>query len=238
MKFRCPYCKAEFGVVPETGKPPAVCPTCGKTMNIPAALRLPEEVWRGESSGVESPRREKATSRRRAARGRRELETRMTGGALPVVLLGQRGLWRVMPLGLSLVCALALFVYKSGLLGPGIERLANANLDRIATRELDNLRVALEFFRADCGRYPTAEEGLRALIQPPGDAGWNGPYVNLIRPDPWGHPYAYDLAHESVRLRSLGPDGQDGTADDLRAASDGRMPALPESSAGAGEAAP
>jgi hypothetical protein len=29
---------------------------------------------------------------------------------------------------------------------------------------------------ADCGRYPSEEEGLAALLTNPGVAGWRGPY--------------------------------------------------------------
>lgn len=35
---------------------------------------------------------------------------------------------------------------------------------------------ALALFLIDCGRYPTAYEGLKALISDSGIPGWNGPY--------------------------------------------------------------
>jgi hypothetical protein len=39
------------------------------------------------------------------------------------------------------------------------------------------LEYALEAYRADVGKYPTTETGLRALISNPGAPGWAGPYI-------------------------------------------------------------
>lgn len=41
---------------------------------------------------------------------------------------------------------------------------------------------------------------------------WNGPYMVLIRPDPWGHPYFYDSDYrvdgkDRVVIGSFGPNG-------------------------------
>lgn len=58
--------------------------------------------------------------------------------------------------------------------------------------ELEN---ALERFNLNLDRYPTSEEGLKALTEaPPGDEEkWRGPYIKLLRPDPWGNPYQYRI---------------------------------------------
>jgi len=84
-----------------------------------------------------------------------------------------------------------------------------------AARELYALRVALERFRDDTGRYPGDEEGLKALVVNPGVPGWNGNYVNVVRPDPWRTPYHYALTPDGPVLRSCGPDRQSLTEDDL-----------------------
>ena len=76
--------------------------------------------------------------------------------------------------------------------------------------------TALDSFRRDCGRYPTAEEGLAALItRPTGipEGRWQRAYLDPheIPQDPWGHSYAYRCPgiHNTNRydLYSLGPDG-------------------------------
>lgn len=80
----------------------------------------------------------------------------------------------------------------------------------------------LELFKIDNHRYPSTEEGLRALITKPKDTpGWAGPYARFkgIPNDPWRHPYVYrspstrpDLDFD---LCSYGPTGRpDGTGED------------------------
>jgi general secretion pathway protein G len=84
-----------------------------------------------------------------------------------------------------------------------------------ARRDLYALRVAVERFRLDCGRYPASAEGLKALVLDPPAPGWRGPYVNLVRPDPWRRPYLYAVTGGAVDVRSAGPDGRPYTADDI-----------------------
>lgn len=88
-------------------------------------------------------------------------------------------------------------------------------LNARCSKELTALRTGLEWFRAHCKRYPTDEEGLRALVRNPGVPGWRGYYVDQLPPDPWGHPYRYCCTNDSVRLWGSGPDGLDGSADDI-----------------------
>lgn len=69
--------------------------------------------------------------------------------------------------------------------------LGRFNTAKLRTAQLhtDTLAAALDDFYIDVGRYPTAEEGVAALISAPaGAAGWAGPYVRSQRSlvDPWG----------------------------------------------------
>ena len=87
-------------------------------------------------------------------------------------------------------------------------------------------KQCLDSFYADCGRYPTRAEGLEALRgEPPATKGWKGPYLSKDVPnDPWGNPYQYRSpgAHgpsghvETFDLWSNGPDGKEGTPDDIQ----------------------
>jgi hypothetical protein len=72
--------------------------------------------------------------------------------------------------------------------------------------DLDSLKGNLETFRQARGRYPTEVEGL-ALCLPSGQ---------VLRSDPWGHPYRYRLVAAKPEIRSAGPDGVFDTADDFR----------------------
>lgn len=79
--------------------------------------------------------------------------------------------------------------------------------------ELTAISVALDSYAFDCGRYPTTQQGLRALWEPPYlhpvPEGWRGPYLNGPADlDPWGRPYVYRRREgkgHPYELYSLGP---------------------------------
>lgn len=81
--------------------------------------------------------------------------------------------------------------------------------------------TALDAFEVDTGSYPRGQEGLNQLVSPPGDVtNWRGPYFKSDIPlDPWGRAYVYEFPGRvnpsGYDIRSMGPDGQAGTADDI-----------------------
>jgi len=84
---------------------------------------------------------------------------------------------------------------------------------KAARLQMQTLSTAVESYRADVGRPPSAAEGLKALVvAPDGAQGWLGPYLRdeSALNDPWGRPVAYDLANDQVELTSLGADGKPG----------------------------
>lgn len=92
-----------------------------------------------------------------------------------------------------------------------------------AKQQITALKAALEAFRADMGRYPTSDEGLKALIENP-DA--NNPnyeqngYLDKkkVPKDPWTNEYIYKSPGDhstDYDISSKGPDGQVGTNDDI-----------------------
>jgi general secretion pathway protein G len=86
-----------------------------------------------------------------------------------------------------------------------------------------DLRTALTTYHLQVGDYPSTAEGLQVLTAPPADKvdRWHGPYLDSTKTasDPWGHDYkyAYPGIHNpnGYDLWSTGPDGVDGTADDV-----------------------
>jgi general secretion pathway protein G len=86
--------------------------------------------------------------------------------------------------------------------------------------DLSNLKVALDAFQIDNGRYPTTREGLRALIEaPPGLSTWTHAYIDKLPIDRWGTPYMYRCPGKNGNdfdVFSCGPDGVPGTADDVK----------------------
>ena len=85
-----------------------------------------------------------------------------------------------------------------------------------AKADVSELVNAVERFNLHMDRRPTSEEGLKALVQAPADAEgkWRGPYIDVLRPDPWGNPYQYrnpGTRHATgVDIWSRGADGADG----------------------------
>lgn len=81
-----------------------------------------------------------------------------------------------------------------------------------------NLNTALKLYEMDNGSLPTTEEGLQVLLtSPQGAKRWNGPYVEQQPFDPWGLKYRYVCPgqHGAFDLFSVGPDGTEGTDDDV-----------------------
>jgi len=87
---------------------------------------------------------------------------------------------------------------------------------------LKMLHSAVNQFKMDTGRFPAEDLGLIELIEQPNDVPiWEeGGYLETteVPPDGWGHDFIYELFPESGKafvIRSAGPDGEEGTEDDL-----------------------
>jgi general secretion pathway protein G len=88
--------------------------------------------------------------------------------------------------------------------------------------DIKNIKTALAVFEVDVGRFPTTAEGLAALLKCPKGLGatWQGPYLEKMPTDRWGHDYVYVMPGTddptAYDLISAGPDGELGTADDIK----------------------
>ncbi len=87
-----------------------------------------------------------------------------------------------------------------------------------AKQDIASLMQALKLYKLDNRRYPSAEQGLQALVErptsAPAPANWK-PYLDRLPLDPWGSPYQYlnpGLQGE-VDVMSLGADGLAGGED-------------------------
>jgi general secretion pathway protein G len=85
---------------------------------------------------------------------------------------------------------------------------------QVARAQLDAIEKALDQYRLDTRRYPSAEQGLAALVTRPGnEPNWSGPYLKRAVPnDPWGRPYVYRTPGQKGEfdLVSYGRDGKAG----------------------------
>lgn len=79
----------------------------------------------------------------------------------------------------------------------------------------------LDQYNLDCGAYPTTDQGLNALLSPPGSgcANWGPePYLKKAPKDPWGTELVYSSDGSKYLLKSYGKDkkeGGDGIARDI-----------------------
>ncbi|WP_315722116.1 MULTISPECIES: type II secretion system major pseudopilin GspG [unclassified Bradyrhizobium] len=101
-----------------------------------------------------------------------------------------------------------------GLVGPRVLSYLSDSKLKTARIQIRSLSSALDLYHLDNGRYPTAAEGLGALVQKPATATtWNGPYLSgtLVPNDPWGRPYVYKFPgqHGAYDIVSLGPEGRE-----------------------------
>lgn len=137
--------------------------------------------------------------------------------------------------GFTLVEILLVILILGMLAGVAIVALAGSrDRARIDTTKLKlkAIESAMETYNAHMQRYPSEQDGgLKALLVKPAEEGegttasaWAGPYLKEDPKDAWEHDFHYELQDTSAgttggpafKLWSDGPDGQSGTADDIK----------------------
>ncbi|SCW82696.1 general secretion pathway protein G [Sphingobium faniae] len=86
-----------------------------------------------------------------------------------------------------------------------------------AKADVATIEQALEQYRLDNLTYPSATDGLQALLSPPASLAQpqryrRGGYIKKLPNDPWGRPYGYVVPGRkgAFDILSLGADGQPG----------------------------
>lgn len=129
---------------------------------------------------------------------------------------------------MEVLLVLVILVVLGSLAVPMLSQTRNRANEDNAKIQVNTISNAVENFYIDMNRYPTADEGVDALISAPSSSSstaskWRGPYLKKIPLDPWGNAYKInpDGSHQnqngptSPDVYSMGPDGQDGTDDDI-----------------------
>ena len=116
---------------------------------------------------------------------------------------------------LELLVVLAILALLAGLVGPRVlDQLGGARSDT-AKVQIKNIEAGLDLYRLDVGRYPTQDEGLKALTERPSTVTrWRGPYLKSAEGlvDPWGNPYRYRVPGRKGQydIYTLGGDNAEG----------------------------
>jgi len=89
--------------------------------------------------------------------------------------------------------------------------------------QIESIETALKLYKLDNGTYPTTEQALQALVEPPAigqlPKAWReGGYLEKgkVPKDPWGNEYVYlsPGVHGDFDLMSYGADGEPGGEDE------------------------
>ena len=94
---------------------------------------------------------------------------------------------------LELLVVILIIGLLTGIVAPRFLGQVSRSEATAARSQLDAFDKALQAYRIDTGRFPSAAQGLKALVvQPPDEARWHGPYMRDDIPvDPWGGVYQY-----------------------------------------------
>lgn len=116
---------------------------------------------------------------------------------------------------LELLVVVAIIAMLAGYVGPRYFAQLGKSEVGVAKAQINAFEKALDQYRLDIGHYPTTEQGLQALVNPPGgETRWAGPYLKKgIPPDPWGQAYRYaapGTAGKDYDVISYGKDGVPG----------------------------
>jgi general secretion pathway protein G len=116
---------------------------------------------------------------------------------------------------IELMVVLVIIGVLAALIVPNVLNRADDARTMAARTDVNNLVQALKLYRLDNQRYPTAEQGLAALVSKPTTepvpSNWK-PYVDKLPNDPWNRPYQY--LNPGIKgefdVMSFGADGQPG----------------------------
>ena len=114
---------------------------------------------------------------------------------------------------IELMIVIAILGMMAYMVAPRLMGVMGKAKPKITQADIKNLETAIDLYYLDVGRYPTEEEGLKALYQRPDNVpNWAGPYIKQAPKDPWGREYVYKFPGERgpYDLYSYGADGQPG----------------------------
>lgn len=136
----------------------------------------------------------------------------------PLMSSWQTGLARAQQRGFTLIELMVVLVIigvLAALIVPNVLDRADDARATAAKTDVNNLMQSLKMYKLDNQRYPSAEQGLQALLTKPTTSplppNWKS-YLDKLPNDPWGRPYQYlnPGIKGEIDVLSFGADGQAG----------------------------
>lgn len=114
----------------------------------------------------------------------------------------------------ELMVVIVLIGLLAGTVGVAVWPILFKGKKGAAESQLKSFQKALEIYHIDHGSYP---DTLATLVQSDPEHDHPNGYLDTdeLPEDPWQEEYGYDGRNDSYRVWSNGPDGQEGTDDDL-----------------------
>ncbi len=120
---------------------------------------------------------------------------------------------------IELLVVLVIIGILAGYVGPKIMGRPEEAKRTKAAMQIKGIETALELYKLDNGLFPSTEQGLQALVEPPSvgtlPRKWrDGGYLekSVVPKDPWGNEFIYlsPGSHGDFDLSSYGIDGEEG----------------------------
>jgi general secretion pathway protein G len=119
---------------------------------------------------------------------------------------------------IEIMVVLVIIAIMTALIAPQIMGRVDEARVTAAKQDIRTLETALDFYQMDNFRYPTTDQGLRALVEkpePPPPNWRSGGYLKAttVPKDPWGNEYRFiqpGTRGGAYDLYSLGADGETG----------------------------
>ncbi|MBS77824.1 type II secretion system major pseudopilin GspG [Variovorax sp.] len=133
-------------------------------------------------------------------------------------ILGRKHLRQAPQQGFTLIELMVVLVIMgvlAALIVPNLMNRPDQARAIAARQDVGAIMQALKLYRLDNGEYPSASQGIRALVEKPSSgkipANWRN-YLERLPSDPWGKPYQYlnPGTNGEIDVFSLGADGEPG----------------------------
>jgi general secretion pathway protein G len=116
---------------------------------------------------------------------------------------------------IEIMVVLVIIGVLAALIVPNVLERADDARVTAARTDINNLMQSLKLYKLDNQRFPSAEQGLDALVRKPTanpvPPTWK-PYLDKLPNDPWGRPYQFlnPGVNGEIDVFSYGADGQPG----------------------------